>query len=101
MKKIILLAPFLCLVTGAAMLCVAQENSAPAGGAAPAANQGAPNAAGRRGGLGRGAFGRGGPPGPPAPVPPEVTMLRPTAEEVAKINAVLKQFVETNNSPEK
>ena len=103
MKKRSFLVLVLCLVIGAAMLCVAgaQENSAPAGGAAPATNQGAPNAAGRRGGFGRGAFGRGGPPGPPAAVPPEVAMPRPTAEEVAKINAALKQFIETNTSPEK
>src|SRR5262245_42136958 len=43
---------------------------------------------------------RGAPAGPPAPVPPEVTMQRPTADELAKINAALKRFVETNTSPD-
>jgi len=52
-------------------------------------------------GGGRGIFGRGQmlPPGPPAPVPPEVAMARPTAEEVAEMNADLKQFMAT--SPDK
>ena len=42
-------------------------------------------------------FGRGqmSPPGPPAPVPPEVAIARPTADEVAKMNAALKQFIAT------
>jgi len=59
----------------------------------------APGAPGRGGG--RGAFGRGQmlPPGPPAPVPPEVAIARPTAEEVAEMNADLKQFMAT--SPDK
>jgi lysophospholipase L1-like esterase len=50
------------------------------------------------GGRGRGGFGRGPmtPPGPPAPVPPEVAMPRPTAEEVERMNADLKQFIETS-----
>lgn len=62
-------------------------------------NQAAPAAPGRGGG--RGGFGRGPqtPPGPPAPVPPEVTMLRPSADDVARMNAALKKFIET--SPEK
>ena len=46
--------------------------------------------------------GRGGPPaapaGPPAPVPPEVAMQRPAADELARINAALKRFVDTNTS---
>jgi beta-glucosidase len=46
--------------------------------------------------------GRGGPPaapaGPPAPVPPEVAIQRPQADELARINAALKSFVDTNNS---
>jgi lysophospholipase L1-like esterase len=59
---------------------------------------GAPAGPGR-GGFGRG-FGRGqfSPPGPPAPVPAEVTMLRPTEEEVARINTELQQFVSTTTS---
>ena len=53
------------------------------------------------GGGGRGGFGRGqqAPPGPPAPVPPEVAIPRPTTEELAKINADLKNFV--GKSPDK
>jgi len=73
-----------CALAGAAAVCVAQP---PQGGA--------------RGGFrGFGGFQRT-PPGPPAPVPPEVAMPRPTAEEVAKINAALQQFVQNNTSPNK
>ena len=36
--------------------------------------------------------------GPSAPVPPEVAMLRPSAEEVAQINDALKRFVTTDKS---
>jgi len=60
--------------------------------------QPAPGTPGRGGGRG---FGRGqfSPPGPPAPVPPEVAIPRPTAEELAKLNADLKKFV--GGSPDK
>ncbi|HEY5040944.1 MAG TPA: GDSL-type esterase/lipase family protein [Verrucomicrobiae bacterium] len=60
--------------------------------------QPSPGAPGRGGGRG---FGRGqfSPPGPPALVPPEVAIPRPTAEEVAKLNADLKKFVDS--SPDK
>jgi lysophospholipase L1-like esterase len=34
-------------------------------------------------------------------VPPEVTMLRPTVDEVTRINAALKQFIESNSSADK
>jgi len=70
----------------------AQSNATP--------NAAAPGGPGRGGG-GRGFGGRGQalPPGPPAPVPPEVAIARPTAEEVAKMNADLKQFIAT--SPDK
>jgi beta-glucosidase len=50
---------------------------------------------------GGGAGGRGGPvapAGPPAPVPPEVAIQRPSTDDLAKINAALKRFVDTNNS---
>ena len=52
---------------------------------------------------GGGARGRGGrgpaqPPGPPAPVPEEVAIPRPTADELAKINEDVKQFIAS--SPE-
>jgi len=52
-------------------------------------------------GGGRGGFGRGpqSPPGPPAPFSDVVAMPRPTAEEVARINADLNQFIQT--SPDK
>jgi lysophospholipase L1-like esterase len=54
------------------------------------------------GGFGRGGFPRQfGPPGPPAPVPPEVTMLRPTLEEVTRINGELEKFINTNKSASK
>ena len=45
--------------------------------------------------------GRGGTPiviGPPAPVPPEVAIPRPTAEELAQVNAALKKFIDADSS---
>jgi len=36
--------------------------------------------------------------GPPAPVPPEVAMLRPTAEELARINATIQKLIDTDRS---
>jgi (4-O-methyl)-D-glucuronate---lignin esterase len=54
---------------------------------------------GRGGGGGRG--GPVAPAGPPAPVPPEVAIQRPSADELAKINAALKQFVDSNKSADK
>jgi len=41
------------------------------------------------------------PPGPPMPVPPAVSMLRPTAEEVARINTDLTRYIASNASPER
>jgi len=62
----------------------------------PASSTAPPSGVGRgRGGFGRGPF---VPPGPPAPVPPQVTMPRPTPQEVAQMNAALKQFVDNNTS---
>jgi lysophospholipase L1-like esterase len=58
------------------------------------ANQNAPGPFGR-GGRGGVARPPQSPPGPPAPVPPEVTMLRPSVEEVARMNNSLKKFIET------
>jgi len=53
------------------------------------------------GGIGgRGQGQRGAPAGPPAPVPPAVAIQRPTADELARINAALKRFVDTNTSPD-
>jgi lysophospholipase L1-like esterase len=74
------------------------------GGATPgvAARGGAEADAAARGrgtgGGGRGMGQRGAPAGPPAPVPPEVAIPRPTTDELSKINADLKRFVETNTS---
>jgi len=39
--------------------------------------------------------------GPPAPVPPEVTIPRPTAEELAQVNAAVKKFIDGDASPTK
>jgi len=60
-----------------------------------------PGGGAARGG-GRGGFGGRGPqptPGPPSAVPPEVAIARPTADEVAKMNADLQTFIKT--SPDK
>ena len=65
------------------------------------------NRAGRgsntRGGFGGMGFGRGpsAPAGPPAPVPTEVAIPRPTEQEVAKINAAIEQFINSNTSVNK
>jgi lysophospholipase L1-like esterase len=86
MKKQTLLTLLTCAVLSTFTISsLAQPGGAAPGGAA-------------RGGRGGGFGGRGPaqPPGPPAPVPPEVAIPRPTAEEVAKINADLKQFIETS-----
>ena len=82
-----------------ALLCAAavrdvnsQTNSQPP---APQAAGGAP-----RGGFGGGGgFGRGqqSPPGPPAPIPPQVAIARPTAEEVARMNADLEKFIQKSS----
>jgi beta-glucosidase len=89
MKNQALLTLLSCSLIGMDLVSVANAQTNPA-------TPGAPPAARGRGGLGRGNF---APPGPPAPVPPEVTMPRPSAEEVAKINAALKKFITT--SPDK
>ena len=59
---------------------------------------GAPGAGmGQRGGFGM--FGRGPqtPPGPPAPVPPEVTIARPSQAEVDRMNADLRNFIDSSS----
>jgi len=38
--------------------------------------------------------------GPPAPVPPEVTALRPSADELRQINGALQRFINTDASPD-
>jgi lysophospholipase L1-like esterase len=62
----------------------------------PAQVQAPAQAPGGIGGRGQ----RGAPAGPPAPVPPEVAIQRPAADELARINAALKRFVDTNTSPD-
>ena len=83
-----------------ALLCAVLAGNLRAQNNPPSGNGAAPGGPGR-GGFGRGGFNRGPqvPPGPPAPVPPEITMLRPTSNEVARMNVALKKFIET--SPEK
>jgi lysophospholipase L1-like esterase len=68
----------------------------------PAATNAAAPAGPGRGGGGRGFFGRGpnNPPGPPAPVPPEVAIPRPSADEIARMNSDLKQFIATSTDKE-
>jgi lysophospholipase L1-like esterase len=82
-KKTVLMFPSWVML-GAAAICTAQT--------------GTPPPAGPPGSFGRGQI---SPPGPPAPVPPEVTMPWPTSEEVAKTNAEVQQFIETNTSANK
>ncbi|MCC7042515.1 MAG: hypothetical protein IT183_01505 [Acidobacteria bacterium] len=69
------------------------EAQAPTTPATPAAGQ-------RGGGPGPGRGG-GGPIviGEPAPVPPEVAIPRPTTEELTQVNAAVKSFIDTNQSP--
>ena len=76
-----------------AAVCTLHAQNNPTTGAAPG---------GARGGFGRGGFNRGPqvPPGPPAPVPPEVTMLRPSSNEVARMNVEMKNFIETSPAKE-
>ena len=84
MKKQTLLKLILCVGLCAATV---SDLSAQPGGAAPR-------------GAGRGGFGGRGPqpvPGPPAAVPPEVAIPRPTPEEVVKMNAELKKFINTSS----
>lgn len=99
-------------VLGVALVVVAGwagplwAQAAPTAPPAPA-TAGGPGTAGPavQAGRAQGPGGRGGfAPvviGPPAPVPPEVAMLRPSAEELTQINAALKAFVDTNSSPAK
>jgi len=65
-------------------------------------NSGGGPVAARGPGAGRmSGFGRvNTPPGPPAPVPPEVAIQRPSVEELAKMNADLKQFIESSSDKE-
>ncbi len=73
-----------------ALLCAAAAHDVRAQPNSPAVNPAAAGGPGRRGGAGQQAPRQG----PPAPVPPEVAMARPSADEVAKMNADLQQFIE-------
>lgn len=74
-----------------ALACAVLASSTFAAGA----GRGAVPTAAARGGA------RGVPAGPPATVPAEVAIPRPSADELAKINAALVRFVETSTSPDK
>ncbi len=91
-KLILIICAMLCALT----VYTAQAQMAPTG----TTRGGATRGGGMMGGGMMGGFGRGpsAPVGPPAPVPPEVAIPRPTQDEVEKINAELKRFVDTNKS---
>jgi lysophospholipase L1-like esterase len=111
-KKRVLL---LCVIISVCLAIVVVAQNPPAAGGPAGQGRVGGVAPGRGGNTGRGAIGgRGGmmggmgfgrgmsaPAGPPAPVPPEVAIPRPTSEEVEKINAELKKFIETNTSANK
>jgi hypothetical protein len=78
-------------LSSAALLAALWTASVAAQGAGTGARSGAP-AQGR---------GRAGTPiaiGPSAPVPPEVAIPRPTADELAQVNAAVKKFIDTDRS---
>ena len=93
MNKQIILKLVVC-----AILCAATPFGLHAQNGRGAPPAGAPGAGmGQRGGFGM--FGRGPqtPPGPPAPVPPEVAIARPSQAEVDRMNADLKNFIESSS----
>src|ERR1039457_989923 len=96
MRKQTLLTLLTCATLTTVTLCGVRAQPGPA-----ATNAAAPAGPGRGGG-GRGFFGRGQitPPGPPAPVPPEVAIPRPSADDIARMNADLKQFIATSTDKE-
>ena len=106
MRKSLILILFACVLILFASICDIQAQPGPeantgaAIGGRGAAQGGRGNAMqGRRGGTG---FGGGAvQAGPPAPVPPEVAIPRPTAQEVAAINAELQKFASTNTGADK
>jgi lysophospholipase L1-like esterase len=108
MRRRTLLTLIACTMFVAVAVYVAQAQTGPAaptgvapGGAAPGGAMPGVTGGDRRGGMGGFSRGPAEPPGPPAPVPPEVAIPRPTAEEVAKINAELQQFVNSNTGADK
>ena len=79
-----------------AVVCLALTGQAFAQAPPPAAA----NAPGAAQGRGRGGFG----PvvvGPAAPVPPEVAIPRPTAAEIAQVNAAVKKLIDSDRSAAK
>lgn len=92
MQRPLTLVVFAALVAGGLSLGVLEAQT-PAAPAAPAVGP-------QGGGPGPGRGG-GGPIviGEPAPVPPEVAIPRPTAEELTQVNAAVKSFIDTNQSP--
>jgi|WetSurMetagenome_2_1015567.scaffolds.fasta_scaffold23947_4 lysophospholipase L1-like esterase len=112
MKNKTILAFFACALAVAGMLCALHAQTGPGAPAGPAPGGrggfGGGMMGGGGGGFGGGMMGGGGfgmgqtaPAGPPAPVPPEVAIPRPTTDEVEKMNAELKRFVDTNTSANK
>jgi lysophospholipase L1-like esterase len=120
MRKRIVLILIVCALVVTATLCITQAQPAPGaapgvaagdrGGAAPGGGMQGARGGGMQGGRGGamggmqgGRMGRGTsvPAGPPAPVPAAVAIPRPTTEEVEKINAELKKFIDTNKSANK
>ncbi len=103
MKKKTILILFACALVVTATLCTIQAQPNPAaptgtarGGIATGGR--APGGAMQGGRGGMGFRGMSAPAGPPAPVPAEVAIPRPTTEEVEKINAELKRFIDNNTS---
>ena len=90
MSKRVILKILVCAILCAASIREARSQTPPA-----------PNPA-AQGGFGRGGFGRGPQPipGPPAPVPPEVAIPRPSADEVARMNTDLTQFIQQSSDKE-
>ena len=78
----------------AALTCAVLISSSFAGGG----GFGGGGFGGAPGGRGGGGSSRDVKGGPPAPVPQEVAILRPSAEELAKLNGELKRLVETDTS---
>ncbi len=90
----------LAIPAGSIRAADAPATPSPAPAVTPAAPAPAP---GGRGGGARGGRGPTGatPPGPPAPVPAAVAISRPTAAELARINAAVEQFIATDTSATK
>jgi lysophospholipase L1-like esterase len=105
MTKKTMLMLFTCALAVTVTLCAAQAQTGPAPGGGMPGGGGFGGFGGMGGmmGGGFGGFGMGqtAPAGPPAPVPPEVAISRPTTDEVEKMNAEIKRFIDTNTSANK